>query len=53
MATLSPKLIALLPHLIESTALFAVEPQLNSLLLVESNTELMVSLLEILIILSD
>lgn len=53
MAPISSKLLVLLPHLIESAALFAVDPQLNSLLLLESNAELMVSLIEILCRLSD
>ena len=50
MAPLSSKLSLLLPHLIDSLAVFAVDPNMSSLLLNESFSELIVSLLDVLII---
>jgi hypothetical protein len=53
MAPMISKLILLLPHLIDSIALFAMEPNLNNLLLQESNSELVVALIDILVVVSD
>jgi hypothetical protein len=53
MAPLTSKLLVLLPHLIDSAAMFAVDPNLNSMLLEESNSELIVALLDILVLTSD
>ena len=50
MAPLTTKLVVLLPHLIESARLFAIDPRLNQMLQNEDYSELMVSLLSVLIL---
>lgn len=50
MAPMSSKLVVLLPHLIESLALFATDRNLNSLIQDETNSELIVQMLDVVII---
>jgi len=52
MAPISSKLIVLLPHLIDSLALFASDKNLNELILDETNSELIVQMLDVVIIAS-
>jgi hypothetical protein len=51
-APMSSKLLVLLPHLIESLALFATNKNLNELIQDEINSELIVQLLDVIIIAS-
>lgn len=49
---MSSKLMVLLPHLIQSLALFATDKNLNELIQDETNSELLVNMLDVIIVAS-
>lgn len=53
LAPIACKMVLLLPHLIESGKLFAIDPQLNQMMQDENYSDLMVELLDVLIITSE